>query len=177
MLLIKKKSGKQELFIDLQNANATVVALAPLPPGLPSLTQFLKIGNLMCYTISIIFLSIKLSVPNFLFLFWLIITRNNVNATNGDLPERMTNLPAMNQYLVVRAIDPFHKASPCVDLVYQMDDILLPAASAGVLQQAYALLQGNLQQPVLVIAPGKVQKKRYDGLFRTCGRKTNHQTP
>lgn len=45
-----------------------------------------------------------------------------------------------------------------------MDDILLPAASAGVLQQAYALLQGNLQQPVLVIAPGKVQRDMMDYL-------------
>lgn len=53
-----------------------------------------------------------------------------------------------------------------------MDDILLPAASAGVLQQAYALLQGNLQQPVLVIAPGKVQRDMMDYLGHVVERQT-----
>jgi hypothetical protein len=161
VFLIKKKSEKWRLLIDLRNVNESMVTMGALEPGLPTPACIPKERPLIVldlqdcsYTTSIDPKDregFAFSVPS-------LNQQEHLQRYKWTvLPQGMTISPTMCQYFVGKILLSIKITFPDAYIIHYMDDILISHACSKQIHKIFETTQKALQVGGLVIAPEKIQ--------------------
>lgn len=161
IFVIKKRSGKWRLLIDLREINKAVKPLGPLQPGLPSPAAIPREWPLAVVDIKDCFYSVPLA-PQDTEKFAFTIPSTNLKEPTTQyeftvLPQGMANSPTMCQAYVQEILVPLREANPEAIIIHYMDDILLAHPKKECLQQLLKHTISLLASHQLVVAPEKIQ--------------------
>ena len=163
VFVIKKKSGKWRMLIDLRNVNNTMIPMGPLQPGLPSPSMVPKGWPVIIIDLQDCFFSIPLHPKDrkrFAFSVPSINCMAPVKRFQWKvLPQGMMNSPTICQYLISVLLQPSRDKYPTAFIIHYMDDILLSMESELCLQQLYDEVTTTLQNHGLRVVPDKIQLK------------------
>ena len=161
--VIKKKSGKWRMLIDLRNVNNTMSPMGPLQPGLPSPSMVPKGWSVVIIDLQDCFFTIPLHPKDRKHFAFSVPSINHMAPVKRFqwkvLPQGMMNSPTICQYLISVLLQPIRDKYPTAFIIHYMDDLLLPIESELCLQQLYDKVTTTLQTHGLLVAPDKIQLK------------------
>ena len=133
VFVIKKKSGKWRMLIDLRNVNNTMIPMGPLQPGLPSPSMVPKDLSVIIIDLQDCFFTILLHPKDRKrFAFSVPSINHTVPVKRFQwkvLPQGMMNSPTICQYLISVLLQPIRDKYPTAFIIHYMDDILLSMES------------------------------------------------
>ncbi len=161
VFVIRKKSGKWRMLIDLRQVNKCMETTGATQPGLHSPEAITKVYSMMIIDIKDCFYSIPLHPAD----------RNkfafSVPAPNYQhpyeryqfkvLPQGMANSPTLCQMYVHQILKPVRLANPEAIIIHYMDDILVATAHYQATFYVTRLVTKALAAHGLTVAPEKIQ--------------------
>jgi len=163
VFVIKKKSGKWRMLIDLRNVNNTMIPMGPLQPGLPSPSMVPKGWPVIIIDLQDCFFTITLHPKDKKRFAFSVPSINHMAPVKRFqwkvLPQGIMNSPTICQYLISVLLQPSRDKYPTAFIIHYMDDIFLSMESELCLQQLYDEVTTTLQNHDLLVVPDKIQLK------------------
>lgn len=162
IFVIKKKSGKWRMLIDLRQVNAALEPMGALQPGLPTPAMIPRDWPVIVLDIKDCFYSIPLHPDDFKkFAFSVPAINFGQPAKRFEftvLPQGMANSPTVCQWYVHAVIAPVRQKYPEARVLHYMDDLLLAHPQQEQLDRILGAVLAALQDYGLSVAPEKIQK-------------------
>jgi len=159
---IQKKSGKWRLLQDLRALNAVMQDMGPLQPKLPSPAMIPEQWDILIPDLKDCFFTIPLHPDDCEKFAFTVPAVNRASPTKQYqwvvLPQGMKNSPAMCQWYVDLALQPFRRSHQELIFYHYMDDLLL-ASRCPIQDDIVFELKGMLEDWGLVVAPEKIQRQ------------------
>lgn len=161
VFVIKKKSGKWRMLIDLRAVNSCMLSMGALQPGLPTPTAIPKGWAMIVIDIKDCFYSIPLH-PHDKEKFAFSVPSVNYQAPYSRyqfkvLPQGMTNSPTLCQFYVASLLEPVRGQFSKIMILHYMDDILIAAPEIEEAKLCLKEMTTILEIQGLQIAPEKIQ--------------------
>ena len=161
VFVIKKKSGKWRMLIDLRNVNNTMLPRRPLQPGLPSPSMVPKGWSVVIIDLQDCFFTISLHPKDRKCFAFSVPSINHMAPVKRFqwkmLPQGMMNSPTICQYFISVLLQPIRDNFPTAFIIHYTDDILLSMKFELCLQQLYNEVTTTLQNRGLLVPPDKIQ--------------------
>lgn len=163
VFVIKKKSGKWRMLIDLRNVNETMVTMGTLQPGLPNPSMIPKGWPVIILYLQDCFFILPLHPDDRQQFAFSISTTNNKQPVQRYhwkvLPQGMKYSPTICQFLVGQILLPIRERFPDAYIIHYMDDILLAASTTATVEALLEATTQQLQVRNLIVSEEKIQFK------------------
>uniref|UniRef100_A0A8C4MTR0 Reverse transcriptase n=1 Tax=Equus asinus asinus TaxID=83772 RepID=A0A8C4MTR0_EQUAS len=163
VFVIKKKSGKWKLLVDLREVNKCIEPMGGLQLGLPSPAMIPQTWSITVIDLKDCFLTIPLQPQDKAKFAFTVPTYNHQQPVERyqwtDLPQGMINSPTLCQEFVARALTPVRQLFPQFILYHYMDDLLLAAPNREQKAPFYHKVLEALKAFGLQVAPEKIQEE------------------
>lgn len=162
VFVIRKKSGKWRLLIDLREVNKCIEPMGGLQLGLPSPAMIPQGWSIMVIDLKDCFFTITLQLEDKAKFAFTVPTYNHSQPVKRYqltvLPQGMINSPTLCQKFVARALKPVQQSFPQYLLYHYKDDLLIAAPTKELKSQIYQKVLIALSDFGLYMAPEKVQE-------------------